>query len=102
MKRLALLGFLALSTCAGEDANGNRGYDNNDLQLAVGNGALNTCTCLFVMEMPEEYCRAWVKASPNVAALRIDTNNKNVVSTAFITWSARAHFVDERHGCVLE
>ena len=40
-----------------------RQYDNNDLQLATGYGAKEMCSCLFVMEMPFDYCTAWTKAS---------------------------------------
>ena len=99
----ALLLALALGVgCAGTAKDGTEYYDNNDLELAVGNGALMTCSCLFVMNMSEDYCREWVKASPDVARLSIDTGSKSVISSAFISWSARAHFVDEDSGCVLE
>jgi hypothetical protein len=101
MRRATVL-MLLVAACAGQDSQGVRSYDNNDPTLAVGNGALMTCSCLFVMDMDEAYCRAWVKASPDVAKLRIDTEHKSVESSAFISWSAKAHWVDERHGCVLE
>jgi hypothetical protein len=100
--RRVLMTALLLASCAGENPQGERFYDNNDVQLAVGNGALMTCSCMFVMEMPEDYCRAWVKASPNVARLGIDTVNKTVESSAFVSWSAKAHWVDAKRGCVLE
>jgi hypothetical protein len=57
---------------------------------------------MFVMEMPEAYCRAWVKASPDVAKVTFDTVNKRVESTAFLSWGAVARYVDEKRGCVLE
>ena len=60
-----------------------RTYDNNDLELAVGNGARMTCSCIFVMQMSEDFCRAWVKASPDVARLGIDRQSKSVESSAF-------------------
>ncbi len=69
---------------------------------AVGNGALMGCSCMFVMEMDEAYCRAWVKASPDVAKVAFDRANKRVESSAFISVAATAHFVDEKRGCVLE
>ncbi len=102
MKRLALTAALVvLGACA--DDNGNpRTFANSDIELGVGNGARFGCTCLFVMEMPEAYCRAWIKASPDVAKVAIDWNAKAVESTAFISWSARAHYVDAKRGCVLE
>ena len=107
MVRALILVLLAacsvlLASCAGQDSNGKIAYDNNDPKLAVGNGALMTCTCLFVMEMSEEYCSAWTKASPAVARVGIDWDNKRVESSAFVTWSAKAHWVDAKRGCTLE
>ncbi len=103
MRRLFLLTATAalLAACA-DDNPTLRTYDNNDLELAVGNAAKMTCTCLFVMEMDDAYCRQWVKASPNVARFSVDRTAKTVEASAFITWPARAHLVDEKRGCVLE
>lgn len=97
---LFLVTLTALS-CADEHANP-RTYDNNDLELAVANSAFMGCSCMFVMEMPEAFCRAWVKASPDVAKLNFDVAGRRVESAAFVSWAATAHFVDEKRGCVLE
>lgn len=99
----ALIGVLALlpSACADADAS-RRTFANSDLELAVGNGARMGCSCLFVMEMPEESCRAWIRASPDVARVSFDTIAKTVEASAFVSWSARARYVDARRGCVLE
>ena len=96
---LMALGFLA--GCANDNGTP-RTFDNNDLELAVGNAARMGCSCRFVMEMPEDYCRAWVKASPDVAKLSFDMVNKKVESAAFISWAATARFIDEKRGCILE
>lgn len=98
---LLVLSLGCLAGCA--DDNGTpRTFDNNDLELAVGNSARMGCSCMFVMNMDEAYCRAWVKASPDVAKVSFDKSNKRVESSAFISWAATAHFVDEKRGCVLE
>jgi hypothetical protein len=102
MKRL-LFALAALAAAACADPNGTpRTFDNNDLELAVGNGARMGCSCLFVMEMDEAYCRAWIKASPDVARVSFDRVNKRVEAAAFISWAATARFVDDKRGCVLE
>ncbi len=101
MKRLVLLAALALGACAnplGDPAT----FDNNDVELAVGNTARMGCSCLFVMNMDEAYCRAWVKASPDVAKMNIDWADKSVESSAFLSFAARARLVDDKRGCVLE
>ena len=99
-KLLVLVPFLALAGCANDGPP--RTFDNNDLELAVGNAARMTCSCLFVMNMPEAYCRAWVKASPDVARWSADPQAKTVEASAFISFAAHARWVDEKHGCVLE
>ncbi len=103
MKHVMALGAMLMFGlgCANEDGSP-RTYANNDLELAVANSARMGCSCMFVMEMSETYCRAWVKASPDVAKLRFDVEGKRVESSAFISWAAAARYVDEKHGCVLE
>jgi hypothetical protein len=104
MKMILMLGLLLTALvlgCAADDAK-LRTYDNNDLELATGNAAKMTCTCRFVMQMNEAYCTDWVRASPNVARFTVDEVNKTVQSSAFISWIAKARFVDEKRGCVLE
>lgn len=101
MKKLLLtLGFVCSAGCASEGPP--RTFANNDLELAVGNGARMGCSCMFVMERDEAYCRAWVKASPDVAKVTFDTVNKRVEASSFVSWAATAHYVDDKVGCVLE
>lgn len=102
MKRLLMLTALALSAACADPQRDPRLFDNNDLELAVGNTARMGCSCLFVMNMNEAYCRAWVKASPDVAKMNIDWAGKRVESSAFLSTSAVAHYVDDKRGCVLE
>ena len=104
MKRLLAVALAAVlgASCAGENAQGERHYDNNDAELAVNNAAFMTCTCIFVMEMPDDFCSAWVKASPAVARVGVDRGTKTVESSAFVTWAARAKWLDAKRGCALE
>lgn len=102
MKRLLMLSVLSLAGACANPSADPRLFDNNDVELAVGNTARMGCSCLWVMEMDETYCRAWVKASPDVAKMSIDWANKRVESSAFLSTAAVAHYVDAKRGCVLE
>lgn len=75
------------------------GYSNNDLELVVVYTSKDMCSCLWVMERDEEYCRAWTQASPQVAEVTIDWERREVVAEALLLWSATARFVSEREGC---
>ena len=106
MKRTVrmLLAALAalLASCQSGGAGGPRVYDNNDLELVTAYTAKDACTCLFVLQRDEAYCRAFVKASPSVAHLTIYSEQKMVETTALLLWAARARLVDERTGCQVE
>jgi hypothetical protein len=93
MRRLAALLLLGLAACGG--------YSNNDLELVVAYASKETCSCLWVMQRDEAYCRAWTKASPQVAELDIDWDARQVTAHALLLFSSRARFVSEREGCVL-
>lgn len=102
MRGALVLGWaLALAACTGEAPRG-RPYDNNDLQLITAYTAKELCSCLFVLEQPEDFCRAWTRASPAVASYRVDLPGRAVEASAVLLWGARARFVDEKTGCVLE
>ncbi|MFN7133062.1 MAG: hypothetical protein ACK4N5_13370 [Myxococcales bacterium] len=101
MRRLPILLALALALVHCGDG-GVRLYDNNDLELATAYTAKEVCSCLFVMEMGEDYCRAWTKANPNVASFTADTKEKRVRTGALLFWGASARFHGPDFGCVLE
>lgn len=95
------LGVVAalLLSCGGSPA---REYDNNDLQLITAYTAREMCSCLFVLEQSEEYCRIWTRQNPALYTLKIDREQKVVSSAAVMLWGARARFVDAAVGCVLD
>ncbi|MBI2373620.1 MAG: hypothetical protein HYV07_06440 [Deltaproteobacteria bacterium] len=99
MKRIVVVGGLALLLAAGSC--GDR-YRENDLELVTAYRAKELCSCLFVMEQTEDFCVSWTAADPNVAKYAIDRNEKTVETSALLMWSAKARWVDERSGCVLE
>lgn len=97
MKKILLLAaaFGALSCSNGR-------YERNDLQLVAQYQAREMCSCLYVMEQDEAWCRAWTRASPSVAKFEIDNEKKKVRASAVTLWGSTAKFVDARSGCVLE
>jgi len=97
---LALL--LASSLACGAKGDSMRPYNNNDLELITAYTARELCSCLFVSQRGEAECQAFTKASPAVASYRIDVQAKSVSTSALSIWSARAHYLGPRIGCVLE
>jgi hypothetical protein len=94
---IVLLAGLLLSTAC---ATG-RVYRNDDLTLVTSYTAKETCSCLFVLEQPEEFCRTWTRYDPPVVAWTADQATKTVTATTL--WvHARARRVSERDGCVLQ
>lgn len=100
MRRTGVL--LGLGLLVGCGSGGGRTYERNDLQLATAYSAKEACSCLFVMEQPEAFCRAWTRASPDVAGFRVDWEARTVESSALLLWGAKARYVAETEGCVLE
>lgn len=76
-------------------------YHNSDPALAVAYRAKEACSCLFVEERDEAYCRAWTEASPDVARLSIDLSRREVTARALLFWTARASDQGDGGGCVL-
>ncbi len=101
MRRLLVVLTVLSSACA-TTVGHHRPYQTGDLKLVTAYTAKETCSCLFVMNQSEEFCRAWTKAAPNVASWKVDTAAKTVESSALLFWSGRARFVSDHDGCVLE
>jgi hypothetical protein len=78
------------------------GYSANELELATAARAKETCSCLFVARMVQEKCTTITATDPPLTTVQVDLPNKIVEAQALLMWSARARFVNERAGCVLE
>ncbi len=101
MRRLATGLLLAGMLGCTAESNGPP-YSYNDTMLLTGYTAKDACSCLFVMEQTEEYCRAWVVANPPLGRFTIDFKQKIVTSSAAVLWSAQARYVDDVVGCQIE
>jgi hypothetical protein len=96
----ALCAAFALGGCGGgSDLNS---YASNDLVMLTAYTAKEACSCLFVMAQSEDYCRLWVRENPPVAGFSVDHESRTVASSALLFWGARARYVDDDFGCVLE
>ncbi|MGF1508951.1 MAG: hypothetical protein ACFB9M_05550 [Myxococcota bacterium] len=78
------------------------GYRANDLELVTAYRAKEVCSCIFVMEQDEAFCRRYTAEEPDVATFSVDHEQKRVRTTAFFLWGASARFVGDRFGCVLD
>lgn len=92
----ALLPLLLLAAGSCKD-----GYDNNDAELAVRQKAKEMCSCVFVMQHDEAWCRAFTKVSPDVATAEIDHERRRVTAVALGFYRSNASFRDGL-GCALE
>ena len=77
-------------------------YESNDVVLLTSHAAKEMCSCTFVMNQPEDFCIAWVKAAPDVKTLTVDRGKKRVDAESLTLWGARARYLDKRRGCTLE
>jgi hypothetical protein len=91
--------LLALAACSDGTT---RTYDNSTLSLLVVHTAKDACTCRFVMNQTADYCVAWTKASPDIAGYDVDETKKSVSASVLIGWTAKAHFVSDKFGCVID
>jgi hypothetical protein len=78
------------------------GYRNHDLELLTSYRAKDMCSCVFVQERDEDYCRDWTVASPNLATLSVNVETQSVSTEALQYWSATAVYMGTEVGCVLQ
>ncbi len=78
------------------------GYGSSLFELGSGFAAQEACSCLFVMGMDEDFCREWVRVSPDVAKFRVDAEAQRVKARALGMGRSSAVYTEARTGCVLE
>ena len=77
-------------------------FDTGLLRIGANYGARLACSCAFVMGQTEDYCRAWVKASPDIVKIRFDQEEKRVTATALGLVRSHARWYGAQEGCRLE
>lgn len=78
------------------------GYHSSLFRLGSGFAAQEACSCLFVMGMDEDFCREWVRVSPDVAKFRVDRDEQRVKARALGMGRTSAVYTGERTGCRIE
>lgn len=77
-------------------------YRASLFSLAAAFNAKETCSCRYVLGMDEDFCREVTRVSPDVANAHPRDDEKVVVSRTLGLWSAKARWVSQEEGCVLE
>ena len=90
--------LVLLAACGGAQK---REYSQSDLQLLPTFTAKSYCSCLYVMEMGEEYCKEWSRQSPPLARISVDQQKREVTVSALMLWASKARWIDEKRGCEL-
>ncbi|HEY8280142.1 MAG TPA: hypothetical protein VIH99_10990 [Bdellovibrionota bacterium] len=81
------------------------GYQADTVKLGTAYRAKLACSCLFVMKLPEDYCKSW-SAPPIVKDLfvyKVDRKAMLVKGGIGLTMvkSSQAQYFGEQRGCVL-
>ena len=79
-----------------------RKYASTLFKLGSGFAAKEACSCLFVAERDLDFCKEWVRVSPDVARFRVDMESKTVRARALGMGKQVATWVDVERGCRLE
>jgi hypothetical protein len=76
-------------------------YDNSLFRLGSGFSAKEVCSCVFVMERDEDFCRQWTRVSPDIARFTVDRDARQVHARALGLGHTVARWVDDETGCVI-
>ncbi len=90
-----IVAAISLAGCPGDP----RPYANHDLLLINRYAAKEMCSCMFVMQKDEAFCRRWTRASPAVNTIVVNREQRTVESQAVLAWGARARWISQREGC---
>lgn len=93
----ALFGALAMLTGAG------RTYDNSKITIVLAFSAKAYCSCLYVTEMPEAHCLAYMDVGPKAPKPRLSVSpeEKTVTASYFFFFRQKAQYQGARFGCSL-
>lgn len=77
-------------------------YAHGFLRIGARFGAKEGCSCRFVAELPEEACEGWLQVAKGAPRMRVDAETQRSRASIFGLTRARAHYVNDREGCILD
>lgn len=95
--------LLALAAALGTLTGAAHTYNNSRITIVLAFSAKAYCSCLYVNEMPEAQCRAYIDVGPKAPTPRmtVSPTDKTVTASYFYFFRQTARFEGPRFGCAL-
>lgn len=93
-KIISFLLFISLTACTSKDE-----YENSVADLGLGFVSKEMCSCMFVAEQEEGFCREFVKikqVSPNI---NVDLREKSITASLFYIFKRTSQLRGDHQGC---
>ena len=100
--QVAMPGFEAAALTARNSDSESRKEETGLLGIGAAYGAKLACSCAFVMDRDEDFCRAWIRASPDIVNVRFDHEERRVSARALGMVKTTASWRGPRAGCTLD
>lgn len=94
---LAVLFFLTIFI-----TNCTQHYRANVLELGLGFSAQAMCSCLWVSQNDEDFCREYIALKQVQPKIKVDHQKKSVQANAFLIFSRSSIFKSNEKGCELQ
>lgn len=76
-------------------------YSSSIARLGLNFSAKSMCSCLWVSENDEEFCREYTALKQVTPKISVDHEAKTVTTSLFWILSAKANFLSAHKGCQL-
>ena len=77
-------------------------YSSSIARLGLNFTAKSMCSCLWVSENSEEFCRDYTELKQVTPSIAVDQQAKLVETSLFWILRAKAKFIDDKRGCQLQ
>ena len=89
--------ILMLTACTKKEGE----YSSSIARLGLNFTAKSMCSCLWVSDNDEEFCREYAALKQVTPRISVDHDAKIVKTSLFWILSSKARFVNSRRGCQL-